>query len=140
MSEVGVINKRRARCRRKKRTGQTIEQMVTSGIYTEQSLCITDLENLNRMYLNLAREMCNIDPDLASQTLGIPQRYQKVITALTLAQIDYLAQSNVLIFQMRFTSSNYWQKVAGHIQPETAKLSKIFTTAMALAEDQKEEV
>lgn len=67
-----------------------------------------DLANLNRQYLVLAREMARDNEDLAFNALGIPTIIRKIISGLTLEEIDRLAgELPVLQYGMRINERHY---------------------------------
>jgi flagellar transcriptional activator FlhD len=94
-----------------------------------------DFKELNRKYLLLARELCRTDMDTAERMLGIPTRLGDKFVNLTLTQIDKLASSNMLVFNLRFRESNFWKVVPENVAPQTAELANIILTALSIERD-----
>ena len=82
-----------------------------------------DIEDLNRRYLNLAREMVREDPEQAFALLGVNAPLRESIKELTLNQIDKLAaEVRVTCFSMRINERHFGKLVKSLDMVEDAEL------------------
>ncbi|MCK9171940.1 MAG: flagellar transcriptional regulator FlhD [Desulfuromonas thiophila] len=100
----------------------------------------SDLHALNRQYLLLARELSRHQPAKAEELLGVPARYQSCLAGLTYAQIDSLASSPTVLFQLRFSHTNFWKSCNEKTSEAMRPYTHLVATAMSLAQTQHQEV
>jgi len=92
-----------------------------------------DLKRLNRDYLRLAREIGNVNPSQALMVLGMPSSVLRVITSLSLDEIETVAaQPHALQYTVRFSEA-YWRQVQeaaqGNGEPSLIRLITAAHTA-----------
>lgn len=93
-----------------------------------------DIEALNRHFLLLAKQYAHTSPQLASEVLGIPDRYAETIVNLSIQQIEDIAKSHILLFSLRFSSvSSFWDGTVKQVNGENIDITRVMLTAMQLS-------
>jgi len=125
---IGVIKHRRRRQNLKTRPHLLIEN---PGYHAKSN---TDIEDMNRHYLCLAKQLASQDSCLAADVMGVPERYASIIENLTFRQIDEISRSHMLLFTLRFAeNSTFWNGLASNINTENSDVAKMMLTAMQLS-------